>query len=131
MRLTREPRHNNNPNSMLFLVLGPLTFITIFGFGALIGMIAILLNWGVKSDMVMGVIIVWLATLFGICFSLGRKASKIIDHKLKSADQTSENLHPQPLPSVPASQLTEFREPTISVTEHTTKTLDSVKIPRN
>ncbi len=126
MRLAKDRQRNSSPDRMLFLVLGPLTIITIFGFGALIGLVAVLLKSGAPNDIVGVTIIAWLLTLFAIDFSLIRKATKIIDYRLKSMDDPIDNMASRQLPSVPAGQLEEFREPAMSVTDHTTRTLDQV-----
>jgi hypothetical protein len=60
-----------------------------------------------------------------------RQATKVINHRLRSYDSESDRVIPRELPSIPTGQLEEYREPAMSVTDHTTKTLDSVQVRRD
>jgi hypothetical protein len=117
-----EEDKNGTPGKMLDNVLTTLFLIVMFGMGTLVGLVAVLLGNDVPTEFVGLLSIVYLATIFGICFSLVRQVPKLIDAKL--------NLLKPTLPAAEARpQLDQYREPAMSVTEHTTRTLD--KVPRS
>lgn len=75
--------------------------------------------------------VAYLILLFGICFMIMRQVSKLIDAELKSREFPQRASTPiVQLPPRSTNQLEEFREPA-SVTDHTTRTLDEVQVPRS
>ena len=122
---------DGTPGKMLGNVLTTLFLIVMFGLGILVGLVAVLLGSGVKTEIVMMTIIVYLAAIFGICFSLVRQVPKLIDARLKGSNLPfAERVDPSHLNSRTTAQLEEYRTPVASVTDHTTKTLDKVPVGR-
>jgi hypothetical protein len=115
---------DDSPAQMLRRVLNALFLIVIFGLGILVGLVAVLLGSGVKSDGVIFVAATYLATLFGIAFSLVRQVPKLIDAKLGSNDRSPEYAAPAQLKPRTTAQLEDYREPVMSVTDHTTRILE-------
>ena len=69
--------------------------------------------------------------LFGICYMIMKQVSKLVDAELRSRDYPQRaSAPPVQLPPRSTNQVDEFREPA-SVTDHTTRTLDEVQIPRS
>lgn len=121
---------DGTPGKMLDNILTTLFLVVMFGLGILVGLVAVLLGNDVKHDMVLVVVIVWLFAIFGICYSLGKQATKLVDYRLKSWNVDGVSVAPQQLSPLTTAQLEEYREPVMSVTDHTTKTLDHVPIKR-
>lgn len=128
-RLRRERPRDGGNNGSLLIVLGAATVIAVFGFGGLIGFIALLLNNAVKEELVGLAIAMWLFVIVLLDVMLIRKASKLIDAnvgdrgddiEMPSDEKTSAPL----LKRRSTAQLEEYREPASSVIEHTTRTLD-------
>ena len=121
-RLTaHDEDKDGTPGKMLDNILTTLFLIVMFGMGTLVGLVAVLLSNAVATPVVVLIVLAYLAAIFGVCFSLVRQVPKLIDAKL--------NLLKPTLPAVELRpQLDEYREPAMSVTEHTTRTLD--KVPR-
>ncbi|MEO6654663.1 MAG: zinc ribbon domain-containing protein [Pyrinomonadaceae bacterium] len=128
-RLSREMEENDaGPGKMLNHLLTSLVFIVVFGMGILVGLVAVMLGKEVKTEVVMMVVFVYLLAIFGICFSLARQIPKLIDARLKRWENTTGGTHQ--LASQTMAQLAEFREPAMSVTDHTTKTLDKIPVAK-
>ena len=116
-----EVDKDGTPGKMLDNVLTTLFLIVMFGMGILVGLVAVLLSNAVATQVVVLIVLAYLAAIFGVCFSLVRQVPKLIDAKL--------NLLKTNLPAVESRpQLDEYREPAMSVTDKTTRTLD--KVPR-
>lgn len=127
VQLTREIEDKDGtPGKMLDNILTTLFLVVMFGLGILVGLVAVLLDKEVKSEVVVLIVIAYLAAIFGICFSLARQVPKLIDAKLKVLSSGAEIRTLQQLPSQTTAQLDEYREPAMSVTDHTTRTLDKV-----
>jgi hypothetical protein len=67
-------------------------------------------------------------SIFGICFTLARQVPKLIDARLKKDERPIEYAAPQQLTARTTAQLDEFREPVMSVTDHTTRILDKIPV---
>ncbi|MEQ1606303.1 MAG: zinc ribbon domain-containing protein [Pyrinomonadaceae bacterium] len=120
---------DGTPGKMLDNVLTTLFLIVMFGLGILVGLVAVLLGSGVTTEIVMITIIVYLAAVFGICFSLVRQVPKLIDARLKASGfAANEPVQPAMLNPRTTAQLEEFRTPVASVTDHTTRTLEKVPV---
>lgn len=130
-RHTETVDKDSTPGKMLDNLLTTLFLVVLFGFGILVGLVAVLLGSGVKTEVVGILALAYLAAVFGICFTLARQVPKLIDARLKGLNNTAETLSPPQLQSPTTAQLAEFRQPVGSVTDHTTKTLDRVPIERN
>lgn len=131
-RIAREVEavdRDSSPGKMLDNVLTTLFLIVMFGMGILVGLVAVLLGNGVPTDVVVVIVIAYLAAVFGICFALARQVPKLIDARLRGSNVYTEAAPPQIEPRTTA-QLEEFRQPVASVTDHTTKTLDEVPLRR-
>jgi hypothetical protein len=122
---------DGTPGKMLDNILTALFLVAMFGFGILVGLVAVLLGNNVEPKFVVLISIAYLAAVFGICYILLSQVPKLIDARLRTTVSDSESgVHPQ-LKPITTAQLEEFREPVTSVTDHTTKTLDQVPISRD
>lgn len=119
---------DDTPGKMLDNILTTLFMVVMFGLGILVGLVAVLLGNEVKTEVVTIIVIVYLAAIFGICFMLAKQVPKLIDAKLKRWDTPVEGSRFTELPPPNTAQLSEYREPVMSVTDHTTKTLDKVRL---
>ncbi len=123
-RLGLEPEDKHGtPGKMLDNILTTLFLVVMFGLGILVGLVAVLLGNAVRTEVVMIIVIAYLAAVFGICFSLVRQVPKLIDARLKGAGYVGETQADRELPPRTTAQLEEYREPVGSVTDHTTRTL--------
>ncbi len=124
-RLTRElDDKDGTPGKMLDNILTTLFLTVMFGLGILVGLVAVLLGNSVPTQVVTLIVIAYLAAVFGICFMLVKQVPKLIDAKLRSRDATNEDLAVSQLRPLTTGQLEDYREPAMSVTDHTTRTLD-------
>ena len=118
---------DGTPGKMLDNILTTLFLVVMFGLGILVGLVAVLLGSNVEPKFVVFISIAYLAAVFGVCYTLVSQVPKLIDAKLKPKSVSDESAaHPQLAPLTTA-QLEEYREPAMSVTDHTTKTLDKVR----
>lgn len=120
------------PGKMLDNILTTLFLVVMFGLGILVGLVAVLLGNNVEPKFVMLIAIVYLGAVFGICYTLLSQVPKLIDAKLKSSAASHEShesiVQPPQLQPLTTAQLEEYRQPVMSVTDHTTKTLDKVPL---
>jgi len=123
-RLSKETEidKDGTPGKMLDNILTTLFLVVMFGLGILVGLVAVLLDKDVDPRFVMIIAIVYLGAVFGICFTLATQVPKLIDAKLKGWNTTDE-MKPAQIEPQSAAQLAEYREPVMSVIDHTTKTL--------
>ena len=130
-RLGRDDDKEGTPGKMLDKLLTSLFLIVLFGFGILVGLVGVLKGNGMPNDVVTIIVIVYLASVFGICFTLLRQVPKLIDAKLNRNTSTSspDFVPPQQLKPRTTAQLADYQQPA-SVTEHTTRTLEGVPIKR-
>jgi hypothetical protein len=127
-RLERETDDSGSPGKMLKEILETLFWMAVIGLGILIGLVSVLLNKNI-DPMIVGIIVVaYLMTLFGICFTLSRQVPKLIDARLKG-EQKRDHVPDLELPSARAGQLDAYREPA-TVTDVTTRTLDEELVER-
>ena len=122
---------DGTPGKMLDNILTTLFLVVMFGLGILVGLVAVLLGSNVEPRFVMIIAIAYLAAVFGICYTLLSQVPKLIDARLKSQQEAAEPYARPQLERVTTAQLEEFREPVMSVTDHTTKTLDQVPLKRD
>lgn len=134
-RLSREPEDKDGtPGKMLDNILTTLFLVVMFGMGILIGLVAVLLGSGVRTEPIVVIALAYIAAIFGICFTLLRQVPKLIDAKLKTSGYTPEVVQTaaaqSQLKSATTAQLDEYREPIGSVVDHTTRMLEHDKVSR-
>lgn len=122
---------DGTPGKMLDNILTTLFLVVMFGLGILVGLVAVLLGNNIEPKFVVLISIAYLAAVFGICYSLLSQVPKLIDARLKSNTAVHETIQPHQLRPLTTAQLDEFHQPAMSVTEHTTRTLDEVVLKRN
>ena len=69
-----------------------------FGLGILVGLVAVMLGNNVSIEVVVVIVLAYLASIFCICFSLARQVPKLIDARLKGWSNVSETVAPSQLP---------------------------------
>ena len=130
-RLSKDAEDGlSSPGKMLDGLLDTIFWTAAGGLAILIGLVAVLLRGDVHPQFIVLIAVAYLATVFGICFMLLRQLPKLIDARLKSKGEASEVASPVQLKAPNTAQLEEYREPAISVTEHTTRTLDEIAVKR-
>jgi hypothetical protein len=127
-RLAGDLDKDGTPGKMLDNVLTTLFLLVMFGFGILVGLIAVLLGNEVKTELVVMIVMAYLGTLLAIGITLVRQVPKLIDAKLNNMNRHGEYTSPPQLTPRTTAQLEEFREPVMSVTDHTTRILDKVPV---
>jgi len=96
-------------------------FVGLGGLGLTVGLIAILLKHGVVPEAVVILALAFLITIFGMTFLMLRQISQMTN----AAQTIKENAFVNPqLNSPHTAQLEEARQPVMSVTENTTRTLE-------
>ncbi len=98
-------------------------FVGLGGLGLTVGLIAILLNFSVQSEVVVMLALAFLAAVFGISFLMIQQISRMTNASQPSSKNVFENSQ---LSSSNTAQLEEPRIPAASVTENTTRTLERV-----
>jgi len=124
VKLSKDDEKEDTPESILDNLLTTLCFVAIFGFFFLVGLVAILLDKIIAHQIVILIVISYLAALFGICYMLLSQIPKLIDAKLNKKSEQGENVQPAQLYAKNTARLEEPREPVMSVTENTTRTLE-------
>lgn len=109
------------PSRALGVLSAGTSFVGLGGLGLTVGLIAILLNFGVHSEVVVMLALAFLATVFGISFLMIRQISQMLNVSSPKKEKFSEI--PQ-LNQPSTAQLEEPRQPARSVTENTTRTLE-------
>ncbi len=128
-RLSRETEDKDGtPGKMLDNILTTLFLTVMFGFGILVGLVAVLLGNGVPTEFVTMIVIAYLAAIFGVCLMLVKQVPKLIDAKLRSLNAASDAPSQAQLRPLTTAQLDEYREPVMSVTDHTTRTLEDASV---
>ena len=121
---------NDSQKPILLSLIISLSVISIIGLGSVIGLIAMLLNKGVKDEMVVMLVGSYLLTLFGIAFMIARQISKIISPQINKAESANQVFQPAQLPAPNTAQLEEPHQQPFSVTDNTTRTFDEVFVKR-
>ncbi len=122
---------DGTPGKMLDNILTGIVLVVIFGLGIMVGLVAVLLANNLQIEPVIIIVLAYLAAIFGICYTLVRQVPKLIDARLKTLNQPDEPADGRTLRPVSVGQLEEFREPAMSVTDRTTKTLEEAPLKRN
>lgn len=127
-RLIADLESDSAPAKMLNKILITLFLIVFFGLALLVGLVGALLGSGVAAKDVIILSVVYLATIFGISVTLLRQVPKLIDARLKTNDRPSDYAAAPQLQPRTTAQLEDYREPVMSVTDHTTRILDKVPV---
>lgn len=132
-RIGKNDSDKGAPESILDNLLTALCFIAIFGFGILVGLVAVLLSSNLPHQVVLFVALGYLAALFGVCYMILSQVPKLIDAKLKSeksekSEKAEASLFVPPVQiSAPTTaQLEQYRGEPASVTEHTTRNFEKI-----
>jgi len=131
VKLVKDDEKEDTPESILDNLLTTLCFVALGGLGILVGLVAVLLDKSVTHEAVVIIAITYLVALFGICYMLLNQVPKLITAKLNKKSERGETIQPAQLYAENTAQLKEPREPVMSVTESTTRTLEKVAIERN
>ena len=102
------------------------------GFG-LIGYIfvaLVLVKNGVPGNALAAISLFYLATLFGICFMILQQIKTLPGKSSAQNADFQNNFQTGALDAANTAQLEESKQPPISVTEHTTRTLDEVLVEK-
>jgi len=101
--------------------------VALGGLGGLIGLIAILVVHA-GPELIAIISILFLLTTFGICFLLIRQISRLTDKMLLIKENADKKSVPEQLNAPAGGQIEAPREPFLSVTENTTRTLDKTNV---
>ena len=125
----RVPRSDAETNSVAANLSQSMGYIGGFGMFGFIFVILILVKNGVDRNALVLISLLYFAALFGICFLVIRQISA---SSKKSPEKEIASNEPRPayLRPVTTAQLPEPGDHPISITEHTTRTLDEVMIER-
>jgi len=96
-------------------------FVGLGGLGLTVGLIAILLNYNVVPQVIVMLTLAFLAAVFGISFLMIQQISRMTNAPQSLKGNSSERAQ---LNSPTTAQLDSPREPVMSVTENTTRTLE-------
>jgi len=130
-RLGADEDKGGTPAKMLNKILITLFMMVWFGMGILIGVLAILLENHVGTDAVIAIAVLYIGAIFGICFTLARQIPKLIDARLRASENPAPYVPAPQLQQRTTAQLDEYREPVMSVTDHTTRVLEKVPFKEN
>lgn len=131
-RTQKDEDSGQNIHSPLNILFIALPIIVLGGLGILIGLLAMLLDRGVRPEPVSIIAVFYLATLTAICFSLIRMMSKLISVKPKEkAESQNQVYQPVQLPALNTAQLEEPKQQPFSVVDNTTRTFDEAFVKRN
>jgi len=119
------------PGKMLDNILETVFLVVMFGLGILVGLVAVLMGSGMPIQPVVLIVVLYLAAVFGICYTLLKQVPKLIDARLRANEFAEESREAHRLTPLTTAQLEEYREPIMSVTDRTTKTLDQVPLERS
>jgi len=125
-KLAKDDDKLSTPGALLDGLLETLFWIVIPALGILVGLVAVMLNYNLRQEALTVIVVAYLFALLAICFPIIRQITKLIDARVKGVTwDDNEPERPQLEPRTTA-QLDEYREPVMSVTDHTTRTLDKV-----
>ncbi|HSK71842.1 MAG TPA: hypothetical protein VK892_09125 [Pyrinomonadaceae bacterium] len=106
-------------------------FVGVGGLLFLVGLVGVLLEKTISTQAIIIIVVAYLAAWLGVCLKLLGQISKVVDANLNERKPKEEELsQPARLTAPTTAQLEEHREPVLSVTENTTKTLDEVLVER-
>ena len=97
-------------------------FVGLGGLGMTVALIAILLKHSVVPQVIVILTLAFLSAVFGISWLMIQQISRMTESD--SGEKTLEKANPVQLGAVNTAQLEEYRQPAMSITETTTRTLD-------
>jgi len=97
-------------------------FVGLGGLGMTLGLIAILLNYSVVPQVIVMLSLAFLSAVFGISWLMIQQISRMTESN--SGEKALKKANPAQLGAVNTAQLEEYRQPAMSITETTTRTLD-------
>jgi len=103
-------------------------FVCLGGLGLTVGLIAMLLKNNVAPEVIVILALAFLCAVFGISCLMIQQISRMTKSAL--GEKTFEKPNPAQLRAMNTAQLEEYRQPAMSVTENTTRTLDEVLVER-
>ena len=120
---------SKNQNNILDTLATTSIAIGVGGMLFFVGLIAILLDKGVVPQVIVTISVIYLAAWFGLCTKLLGQISKVVSANLAEikSEKARQNTQPVQIPAPNTAQLEEYREPAMSITENTTRTLDKVE----
>ena len=104
-KLAKDEDKDGTPGKMLDNILTTLFLVVMFGLGILVGLVAVLLESKVETNVVVLVTIAYLTAIFGICYTLLSQVPKLIDAKLNRKTASREFVPAVQLPSQPPVSL--------------------------
>jgi hypothetical protein len=102
--------------------------IAIFGLAILIPILTLLVLNDVDKVAIIFLTAFYLSAVFGICAHLSRLLGKLVDSSLGQKDIVIPDAAPKEFEARKNAQLGEPRIPVMSVTEHTTRTLEDISL---
>lgn len=122
-----DPALQKSVAGLLASVMGAIGCI---GLVAFIFVVYLVVRSGGEIRILVPISFFYLATIFGICFLLLRQVAELTGRSHPKSINKTETVPPAYLRPATTAQLEESRQPGISVTENTTRTLDEVLIER-
>jgi hypothetical protein len=119
---------DGKPGKMLEGILTTVFLIVLFGLGILVGLVAVLLDKNVMPQLVVIIVVTYIAAVFGICFLLLSQVPKLIDARLNERKQRRLPAAAPQQQLKPADTAEFIGRPAASVTEHTTRTLEETPV---
>lgn len=126
----RVPRNDVEMSSVASNLSQSISYTGGFGMLGFIFVILILVKNGVDKGALIPISFFYFAALFGICFLVIRQISAFSKKDTSTIKPEISVAEPTYLGPVSTAQLEARGEPPISVTEHTTRTLDEVGVER-
>lgn len=105
------------------------TYVGGLGLAGSIFLTVFMIRRAVPVEAIIPLVVVYLATLFGICWLMLSYSYKMSGRKMRP-QKNEESSFPVRLNARTTAQLKAQHEPTVSVVEHTTRTLDKTPIAR-
>jgi DNA-directed RNA polymerase subunit RPC12/RpoP len=104
-------------------------FVCLGGLGLTVGLIAMLLKNNVALPFVVILALAFLCAVFGISCLMIQQISRMT--KSASSEKIPDKPNPAQVGAINTAQLEEYHQPTMSVTENTTRTFDIIPLEKN
>jgi hypothetical protein len=108
-----------------------LGYIGVFGLVGFIFVLVTLVKNGIGGPDLMGILFLYLAALFGVCFLVLRQIKNFSDKPPAAKSDFADEYRAVQIGAPNTAQLEESKQAPISVTDNTTRTLDEVLVKRN
>lgn len=118
------------PGKMLDGILTTVFLVVMFGLGILVGLVAVMLDKNVMPQLVVIIVVAYIAAVFGICFMLLSQVPKLVDAKLNERKRGRLPAAAAQQQLKPADTAAFIDRPVASVTDHTTRTLEETPVKR-